>query len=412
MENLPSDSSRFFLLPTASCLLVSCAPVKSHRLMIIAGEPSGDAHAAALVTALRQADPAATFDFFGATGPTMRTAGVDSTIRSDDLAIMGVLEVGRVISKFWSAYKTLKQAALEKKPDAVILVDWPEFNLRLARSLHRNGIKVIYYISPQLWAWRSYRQRSISRDVDLLLSILPFEKQWYAERGIDHVEYIGHPLAGEVKARYDRAEFCQQHDLNPARPIVTLLSGSRHKEVVRILPPMLDGAAFVAQKQPEVQFVLVVAPSRGKKETEDIVANRNSTVPLPNTLRIVHHETREALSASNAAAIASGTATLEAALLGIPMAIVYKESAVNWNTLGRLINVDHFGLVNLVAGKRVVNELMQDDFTGENLAAELLSLLEEKRNQSVRKRLLEVSVKLGDRGASQRAAEHILAALN
>lgn len=379
--------------------------------MIVAGEPSGDAHAAALVSALREAAPGASFEFFGATGPLMRAAGVDSTIRSDDLAIMGVLEVGRVISKFWSAYKRLKQAALDQKPDAVILVDWPEFNLRLARSLHSNGIKVIYYISPQLWAWRSYRQRSISRDVDLLLSILPFEKHWYAERGIAHVEYVGHPLAGEVKPRYDRAEFCRLHDLDPARPIITLLSGSRHKEVVRILPALLDGAALVAQQRPEVQFVLVVAPSRGPKETEDIIASRTSTIALPNTLRIVHHETREALAASDAAAIASGTATLEAALLGTPMVVVYKQSAMNWHTLGRLINVEHFGLVNLVGGERVVNELMQDDLRGETLAAELLSLLDAKRNESVRNRLQEVARQLGEGGASDRAAQHVLAAL-
>ncbi len=379
--------------------------------MVIAGEPSGDAHAAALVAALRQVDPSTSFDFFGATGPSMRAAGVASTIRSDELAIMGMLEVGRVISKFWSAYKTLKQAALDQKPDAVILVDWPEFNLRLARSLHRNGLKIIYYISPQLWAWRSYRQRSISRDVDLLLSILPFEKEWYAERGIEHVEYVGHPLAGEVKPRYDRAEFCRMHDLNEARPIVTLLPGSRHKEVVRILPVLLDGAALAAQKRPEVQFVLVVAPSRGKEETQEIVAKRVSPTPLPNTLRIVHHETREALAASDTAAIASGTATLEAALLGTPMVIVYKESPVNWHTLGRLINVEHFGLVNLVAGERVVNELMQDDFNGENLAAELLSLLDKKRNATVKNGLHGVAQKLGDSGASQRAAERVMMAL-
>ncbi|MEK6280491.1 MAG: lipid-A-disaccharide synthase [Acidobacteriota bacterium] len=381
------------------------------RLMIVAGEPSGDAHAAALTTAVREAEPETSFEFFGATGPLMRAAGVDSTIRSDELAIMGLLEVGRTLSRFWHAYKLLKQAALDRKPDAVILVDWPEFNLRLARALHRDGIKVIYYISPQLWAWRSYRQRSVRRDVDLLLSILPFEKQWYSERGIEQVEYVGHPLAGEVKARYGREEFCRLHDLDPARPIVTLLSGSRHKEVVRILPALLDGAALLAQERPDVQFVLVVAPSRQPKEAEDIIASRSSPIPLPETLRITHHETREALAASDAAAIASGTATLEAALLGTPMVIVYKESAVNWHTLGRLINVDHFGLVNLVAGERVVNELMQDELNGEMLASELLSLLDVKRNQIVRNRLHEVARQLGEGGASQRAAERILASL-
>jgi lipid-A-disaccharide synthase len=380
--------------------------------MIVAGEPSGDAHAASLVNALREAEPATTFEFFGATGPLMREAGVDSTVRSDDLAIMGLLEVGRIISKFWRAYKLLKQAAREKKPDAVILVDWPEFNLRLARALHRDGLKVIYYISPQLWAWRSYRTRNIRRDVDLLLSILPFEQDWYAERGIDHVEFVGHPLVGEVKASYGRAEFCRQTRLDSKLPIISLLPGSRRKEVERILPPMLEAAALISARRPDVQFIVVVAPSRTSDEIRRIVrAQRTTPEPLPSLLHILSGQSREALAASDVAAIASGTATLEAALLGTPMVIVYKESAVNWHTLGRLINVDHFGLVNLVAGERVVNELMQDDLNGETLASELLSLLDAKRNQIVRNRLHEVARQLGDGGASERAAEQILDAL-
>ena len=175
--------------------------------MIVAGEASGDAHAAALVHALRGAAPEMTLDIFGATGPLMRAAGVESIVRSDDLAILGLLEIARALPKFWRAYKLLKQAAIDNRPAAVILVDWPDFNLKLARALHRRGLKIIYYISPQLWAWRSHRARSIERNVDLLLSILPFEQEWYAERGIDQVEYVGHPLAGEVYARADRAEY-------------------------------------------------------------------------------------------------------------------------------------------------------------------------------------------------------------
>lgn len=216
------------------------------KLMIVAGEASGDAHAAALVQALRAAAPDANLEIFGATGPLMRAAGVESVVRSDDLAILGLLEIGRALPKFWNAYKLLKQAAIQRQPDAVILVDWPDFNLKLARSLHRRGLKVIYYISPQLWAWRAYRARSIASNVDLLLSILPFEQEWYAERGIDQVEYVGHPLAGEVHARYDRAEFCRRNKLNPALPIISLLPGSRRKELERILPPMLEAAALIS----------------------------------------------------------------------------------------------------------------------------------------------------------------------
>ena len=387
--------------------------MKTLRLMIVAGEPSGDAHAASLVKALREAEPQTTFEFFGATGPLMRAAGVDTTVNSDELAIMGLVEVGRIISKFWRAYKLLKLAAREQKPDAVILVDWPEFNLRLARALHRDGLKVVYYISPQLWAWRSYRTRNIRRDVDLLLSILPFEKDWYADEGIDHVEYVGHPLAGEVKAGLSRAEFCRQTKLDPKLPIISLLPGSRRKEVERILPPMLEAAALVSAKRPDIQFVVVVAPSRTSDEIRDIVrVQRAAPEPLPSCLHIFAGESREALAASDVAGIASGTATLEAAILGTPMVIVYKESTINWHTLGRLINVDHFGLVNLVASERVVNELMQSDLNGETLAAELLSLLDPKRNQEMRSTLHDVAQQLGEGGASERAAEHILAMLS
>lgn len=380
--------------------------------MIVAGEPSGDAHAAALVDALRNAEPNSELEFFGATGPLMRAAGVESVVQSDQLAILGLLEIGLALPKFWRAYESLKRAALERMPDAVILVDWPDFNLKLARSLHRRGLKIIYYISPQLWAWRGYRARSIERNVDLLLSILPFEKDWYAERGIDQVEYVGHPLAGEVQARYDRAEFCRQVKLDPKLPIISLLPGSRRKELERILPPMLEAAALISARHPQVQFVVVVAPGRSSDEIRDIVrAQRATPEPLPACLHIVSGQSREALAASDAAAIASGTATLEAALLETPMVVVYKESLINWHTLGRLITVDHYGLVNLVADERVATELMQDDLNGERLASELLLLLDEQTNENVRERLREAANQLGEGGASQRAAETILAAL-
>jgi lipid-A-disaccharide synthase len=387
-------------------------PVRKLSLMIVAGEPSGDAHAAALVRALRDAAPAVHLEFFGATGPLLRAAGVDSVVNSDDLSILGLLEIGRALPKFWRAFKELKHAALERKPDAVILVDWPDFNLRLARSLHRRGLKVIYYISPQLWAWRSHRAKTIQRDVDLMLAILPFEPAWYAQRGVTHVEFVGHPLAGEVLARYGREEFCRFNDLNPARPVVSLLPGSRRKELERILPPMLDAAALISQQRPDVQFVLVVAPSRSTKEAKDIVNAWSGAASLPNTLRITQHETREALLASDAAALASGTVTLEAALLGTPMVIVYKESAINWHVLGKLITTDHYGLVNLIAGRRIMTELIQNELNGARLASELIPLLEPQRNQEIRSLLHDVAHQLGEGGASRRAAEAVLRLLS
>src|SRR5689334_19306785 len=340
--------------------------------MIVAGEPSGDAHAAALVKALRER---AELELFGATGPLMREAGVETVVNSDELAILGIVEVGRVFPKFLKAFRQLKAAAIERQPDAVVLVDWPEFNLRLASAIHRRGLKVIYYISPQLWAWRARRINRINRDVDLLLSILPFETEWYKTRGVDHVEFVGHPLAGEVKPRIGRNEFCSQHGLDPQQPIVSFLPGSRRKELERILPPMADAIRKLRETRPEIQPVIVVAPSRTIEETKQILAGINS-------ITMVQGQTREALAASDAAAIASGTATLEGALLETPMVVVYKESAVNWHTLGRLITVPHYGLVNLVAGSEIATELMQTDLTANNLVHELVKLLDPKRNET------------------------------
>ncbi|HET8783514.1 MAG TPA: lipid-A-disaccharide synthase [Pyrinomonadaceae bacterium] len=371
---------------------------QTQRLMIVAGEPSGDAHAAALVQALNKKRR---IEYFGATGPLMRAEGVETVVNSDELAIMGILEVAQVFPKFLAAFRTLKAAAIARSPDAVVLVDWPEFNLRLAGSLHRRGLKVIYYISPQLWAWRPRRINRINRDVDLLLSILPFEAEWYKARGVDHVEFVGHPLAGEVQPRIGREEFCKQHNLDPSKPIVSFLPGSRRKELERILPPMVDAIRKLKTTHPEIQPVVVVAPSRTIDETRQILSSTNS-------ITMVQGQTREALAASDAAAIASGTATLEGALLETPMVVVYKESAVNWHTLGRLITVPHYGLVNLVAGTEIATELMQTDLTADRLVQELIQLLDPKRNRTAREELRRVRNLLGEAGASERAADFVL----
>ena len=381
-------------------------------LLIVAGEASGDAHAASLVRALRDAAPETQFEFFGSTGIQMREAGVEPIVKADELAILGLWEVGRALPKFWRAFGELKRAAENRNPAAAILVDWPDFNLRLARWLHRRRIPVIYYISPQLWAWRSYRARTIQRDVDLLLSILPFEKDWYAARGITRVEYVGHPLAGAVHPRFDRAEFCRQNDLHSSQPIVALLPGSRHKELVRILPPMLEAILPIQQQRPDAQFVVVVAPNRDLDEAKQIVAAHAHPSWSIDSPRVVHHQTREALAACDVAAIASGTATLEAALLATPMVIVYKESTVNWHALGSLITTEHFGLVNLIAGRRLATELIQDDFTGEALARELDALLNPDRNLAMRTELKEVMKRIGEPGASARAAKVIIELIN
>lgn len=380
--------------------------------MIVAGEASGDAHAAALVGALRERAPQAEFQLFGATGREMRAAGVESTVRSDDLSILGLAEIGRALPRFWRAYNALKHAALERAPDAVVLVDWPDFNLRLARFLHRRGTRVIYYISPQLWAWRSHRVRSIRRNVDLLLAILPFEKEWYDARGVHQVEFVGHPLAGTVHARLSREEFRLKHELDEQRPLIALLPGSRHKELERILPHMLEAASLLAGQRSDLQFVLALAPGRPPGEAEaHLNAARRNGLALPQTLRVVQNETREALYAADAAAIASGTATLEAALLNVPQVIVYKESVINWHILSGLIDTEHYGLPNLIAGERLATELIQNDLTGERLAGELSALLDEERNRQFRARLMEATEKLGAGGASTRAAKAVLRAV-
>lgn len=391
---------------------------ESYRLMIVAGETSGDAHAASLVRALRERAPAARFEFFGGTQGQTRAEGVESVVRTDELSITGLLEIARALPRFRRAYGELKRAGLEQRPDAVVLVDWPDFNLRLARAFRRSGLRVVYYVSPQLWAWRGHRVRQVRRDIDLLLAILPFEPDWYAARGVSHVEFVGHPLAGEVARLDNRADFCRRHHLDPARPLVALLPGSRRKELLRILPPMLQAARLVAGANANAQFVVALAPARDQAEAESLIAAEAASLisAAANSVgaagdlnfRVVRGETRELLSAADAAAVASGTATLEAALTETPLVVVYRESALNWNLLGRLITVEHYGLVNLIAGRRVAPELMQHDFTPAALARELLRILDPAENERARAALREATARLGTERASLRAADAVL----
>jgi lipid-A-disaccharide synthase len=395
-----------------SAVAASVTGAESFRLMIVAGEPSGDAHAASLVRALRAQAPAARFEFFGGTQGAMRGAGVESVVNTDELSITGLVEIASALPRFRRAYQKLKRAGLEREPDAVVLVDFPDFNLRLARAFHSRGLRVVYYVSPQLWAWRGHRVRQVRRDVDLLLALLPFEPAWYAARGVSHVEFVGHPLGSEVRRLDNRAEFCRRHRLDPAREVVALLPGSRRKELERILPVMLEAARLVAGERSGAQFVVALAPTRARDEAGRIASTvLGSDNAHGVTLRVVRGETREALSAADAAAVASGTATLEAALAETPLVVVYKESKINWHVLGSLISVEHYGLVNLVAGERVAAELMQYDFTPAALARELLTLLDPERNARTRERLRAATARLREGRASERAADATLRAL-
>jgi lipid-A-disaccharide synthase len=377
------------------------------KFMIVVGEASGDSHAARLVKRLRELAPNA--EFFGATGIHLREESVETIVKADELAIVGLPEIARALPMFWNVFQRLKKAANERRPDAVILVDFPDFNLKLAKSLKKSGLKIIYYISPQLWAWRKYRIKTIEKYVDLLLTILPFEKNWYAENGVHHVEYVGNPLAGEIKADSTREEFCAKHDLDERKPVIALLPGSRHKEISRILPPLLETSALMAEKNADLQFVIALGAERRLQEVREIIeAAKAKKLRLPQTLKVVVGETREVLNAANVAAVTSGTATLETGIIGTPMAIVYKSSAFNYKLLRPLIDVPHFGLINLIAEERLAKELIQDDFTKEILAEELFRLLEPAENQQMRGRLREVADTLGHGGTARRAAQVIL----
>lgn len=369
-------------------------PDKEIPVLIVAGEASGDLHAAKLV---REMNALGEFEFFGSAGEQMRAAGVDPTVRADGLSIVGLLEIGRALPMFWKVYRKLIAEAERREARLAVLVDFPDFNMKLAKALKKRGFTVVYYISPQLWAWRKYRIKTIRRYVDLLISILPFEKEWYARNGVDHVDYVGSPLAMEVQADSSKEELCERHGLDPTRPIVSLLPGSRGAEIARILPLLVETASKMLEKRPDIQFV--VALPKGKLDRK---------IDAPEEVKWIAGETFDALNASDAAAITSGTATLEAGIIGTPMAIVYKTSAINYKLLRPLIDVEHFGLINLIAGKRVAAELIQDDFTPETLSAELFRLLDPTVNESVRSELAAAVDKLGHGGASKRAAEAIL----
>lgn len=378
------------------------------KIIIVAGEASGDMHAAKLVNALRDAAHGVSFQFFGATGPRLREANVETVVNADELSIVGLPEIAKALPVFIKAFSELKAAAVAREADAAILVDFPDFNLKLAKALKKKGIKVIYYISPQLWAWRKYRIRTIRKYVDLMITILPFEKDWYAQHGVMHVEYVGSPLAREVHTETGKKDFCLKHGIDPEKPIVSMLPGSRYKEIMRILPIMLETAAGMAERQSDLQFITALASTRSTEDVEKLIKEAGARFKLRENIFVTTGETFDALNASDVAAVTSGTATLETAIIGTPMAIVYKTSTLNYKLLRPLISVEHFGLVNLIAGERVAREMIQDEFTADALAAELFKLLEPVENEKMREKLAQTTDKLGHGGASRRAAEAIL----
>ena len=373
----------------------------SLRLMVVAGEASGDRHAARLVDALREQVP--DLEVFGSGGEEMAARGVELLVHVRDVNIIGVPEVARGIRRLYAAFRRLFEAARDRRPDAVVLVDWPDFNLRLARKLKRAGIRVIYYISPQVWAWREYRVNQIRRDVERMLVIFPFEEEFYAKHGV-RAEFVGHPLVGEVAPRRSREEFFAEHGLDPSRELVALLPGSRRKEIAYNLPEMAGAVEILLERRPGVQFVLPLASTVSREQVEAILG------PRADHVRLVERDTYSAVGHADFAVVASGTATLETGLLGTPLAVVYRVSGLNYALHRPLIRVDTFGMVNLIAGRRIAPELIQKDCTPERIAAEVLSHLESpSRLAETRRALADVRDRLATAGdASRRAADAIL----
>ncbi|HUK90402.1 MAG TPA: lipid-A-disaccharide synthase [Blastocatellia bacterium] len=408
---------------------------KPLTIMIVAGEASGDKHGAGLARELFKLKAPEPIHIFGSGGEEMRSAGVETLVDARDVAIMGVLEIARSLGRFYKAYRTLVSAAISRKPDVVVLIDWPDFNLRLARRLHQYGVRVVYYVSPQVWAWRRYRVNAIRRYVNRMLVILPFEREFYQNAGID-AEYVGHPLVGSVRVTLSRSEFAERHGLDPSRAIVSLLPGSRGKEIEYHVPPMLDAARILVEtginwaglvpsveggarhidtgagdprsakggaQQP--QFVIPLASTVDREQVRSLVQRSGVKVTL------IDHDAYDALGHSCFAIVASGTATIETALIGTPLVIVYKGSELNWRLIRPLIHLDTFGMANLIAGRKIIPELIQHDLTGANIAEQVLSILgSPERLAGMRDDLAEVCRRLNSGGEAgyERAARSVL----
>ena len=365
--------------------------------MIVAGEASGDLHGAHLVREMKALDP--TLAFCGVGGQGLEAEGVRLVARSSEMGVVGFTEVFSKLRLILGVFFRLRRMLREEKPELLILIDYPDFNLPLASAAKRAGIKVFYYISPQVWAWRKNRIERIRRNVDRMAVILPFEPAVYAERGVE-VHFVGHPLLDAVKRSRTRGEALAAFGLRDTRPIVALLPGSREKEVMSLLPEMVGAAGILARDFEEAQFVLPLAETVDPGLVQGIL--RQHAVPV----KVLPGQMADAVGISDVAMVASGTATLETALLQTPMVITYKISPLTAAVGKRLIRVRHIGLVNIIAGKTVVPELVQDDATAEKLAAAVKAILSDgQRSDAIRGELAGIRQKLGEPGASRRAAE-------
>ncbi len=370
----------------------------SLRLLLSCGEASGDLYAGALTRELRALAP--DVDVAGLGGPEFARAGGRVLVDYRGLSVTGFTEIVAKLPTLRAAKRRLVDQARAARPDALVVIDYFGFNGRLARACKAIGIPVIYYVSPQIWAWRPRRITLIRDVVSRVLVIFPFEERIYREAGVP-VEFVGHPLVDLARAPVPRDSFLRAHGLDPARPVIAVLPGSRRSELRRILPTLVEAAGMIRRVRPDVQFVFARAPSLDDRLFTPARGLRAST--------LVEGETDAAIAAADVVLTASGTATVQAALHDKPMVVVYRVSPVEYTLGRRFVRVDTFAMVNLIAGSRIVPELIQEGFTGEAVAREALSMLTEpERTARIRQGLADVRARLGGAGASRRAAEAIL----
>ncbi len=334
------------------------------RILVSAGEASGDYYAAELVRELRRRRP--DWEFFGCAGPGLREADVRAVIRSEDLSVVGIVEVAGHLPRIWRRFRELIRAAAREKPDLAILTDSPDFHFRVARKLKKLRIPVVYFVAPQVWAWRKGRVKTMRRVIDRLLCIFPFEEAFFLEHNVP-VRYIGHPLALRVRPALGRAEFFRKHNLDPGRPLIAVLPGSRRSEALRHMPELVRAAGILA-KDRQLNFVLPASPTCGADFFRGPLAG--------SPIQPIEGEAWDTMAHCDVALAASGTVTVEAALLGAPMVTFYRVTGLSWAIGKLLVKVPFYSMVNLIAGKRVVAELMQGEMTGERIAAETTRLLD------------------------------------
>src|SRR5215471_10372116 len=358
------------------------------QLLLSAGEASGDYYGAQLIQSLQQLAPGARF--FGMGGDKMRIAGCELLVNASEVAVVGLVEVVAHLPAIRRKFKNMVAEAKKRRPDAAILIDFPDFNLRLARELHIANIPVFYFISPQVWAWRSGRVKQIRKYIRKMIVIFPFEQEFYRRHGIE-ASYVGHPLAYAPEPAISRQEFAQRYGLDPAKQWIALLPGSRQKEVQMNLPPMLEAAT---QLGAQYEYVLPVASTlKGEWLREQF---HSAGVPIKLSVN-----SRLTLKHSRAAVVASGTATVEAALAGTPFVVVYRLAPITWLLGRRLVNLDTFAMANLIAGRKIVTELIQRDFTAQNIVRELNAILPDgPRRSQMHKDLNEVRQRLRDSSTS------------